>query len=301
VLLLITGACGYLAFAHWEDATEIVRESLKEARHRNELRAKAAAQLEDARAELTRGRFGEALQRIEDGIGLAREGGDGIREAEALLTRGLVRAEMGEWTPARADLDASASVYQIYGSEEGKARATLELAHLERDLGAFGRAEARYQEVPGEDAALGKAMLELLQGDLASAERGLESVRDSQSAGVARAQAALYLGILAFTRGDSEEAERSWSEAASGMDSHEIDLFRGYAALASGKAEESRRIFDACLRYFEEHGPEGAVLSAREGLEGRTDEGPLRTVFLGEPRSKRSEARRELLPRSAPR
>jgi tetratricopeptide (TPR) repeat protein len=301
LLLLITGACGYLAFAHWEDAEEILRENLEEARQRDKLRAKAAARLEEAREAHARGRFEEALRRIEDGMGLAREGGDGAREAEALLTRGLVRAEMGQWSSARADLEASASVYEIYGSEEGNARATLELAHLERDLGAFDRAEAFYHELTGPEAALGQALLDLLQGDLDSAERGLQSVRESPNAGEVRARAALYLGILAFSRGESEDAERLWSEAASGMDAHEVDLFRGYAALASGRVEESKRIFDASFRYFEEHGPASAALSAREGLEGRTDEDPLRTMLLGEARSKRSEARRERLPRSTPR
>jgi tetratricopeptide (TPR) repeat protein len=294
LLLVLLGGGGYLAFAHWKEAGEIVSENIERTRQRAELRAKTASRLEEAREDHARGRYDDALRGIEEAISLAREGGDGASEAEALLIRGLVRADRGEWSVARADLDASASVFGIYGSAEGKERATLELAHLERDLGAFDRAEAHYQELTGPDAALGKALLEFFRGDLESAERALESVRGGR--GEARARAALYLGILVFSRGDRENAERLWSEAAGGMDAREVDLFRGYAALASGRVEESKTLFDASLEYFEERGRAGSVLSAREGLEGRTDGSPLRTVFLGEPRTKRTDERRKRLP-----
>jgi hypothetical protein len=143
---------------------------------------------------------------------------------------------------------------------------------------------------------LGKALLDLMQDDLTSAESGFRAVYESGGTDEARARAALYLGILAFARGEAEDAERLWNEAREGCGSHEVDLFRGYAALASGKVEESRTSFEASARHFEELGRPSALTSAREGLAGRTAEGPLRTIFLGEPRTKRSDERRDRLP-----
>lgn len=227
LLLLVVGLGGYGAFAHWEDAEEVIRESREETKRREELQSKAAAGLAEAREDLSRARWDEASRRIEDSLALSRDGNDGAGEAEALLLRGILRAETGEWSKARADLDSAASVFEIYGVSEGNARALLERANLERDLGAFDRAEALYEELNGPDAAMGKALLDLMRDDVASAESGLRALYESGSASETRAKAALYLGILASARGETEDAERLWNEAREKCGAREVDRFLG--------------------------------------------------------------------------
>jgi tetratricopeptide (TPR) repeat protein len=297
-LILVAAAGGYGAFAHWDEAEEVFRESRNETKRREELRARSAIRLEEAREEIDRGRWEEAERQIEESLVLSRDGNDGAREAEALLLRGILRAETGEWSKARADLESAASVFEIYREPNGKAKALLERANLERDLGSFDRAEAFYQELHGSDAVLERALLDVMESDFASAERRFQSITDGTASVQSRARAALYRGILAYARGEHEAAELLWSEASEGLGSPEVDLYRGFAALGSGRLEESKVIFEASLHHFEGLGESGAVESAREGLEGRTDEGPLRTVFLGEPRTKRSIERRGRLPRA---
>ena len=227
LLLLVVGLGGYGAFAHWEDAEEVIRESREETKRREELQSKAAAGLSEAREDLSRARWDEASRRIEDSLALSRDGNDGAGEAEALLLRGILRAETGGWSKARADLDSAASVFEIYGVSEGNARALLERANLERDLGAFDRAEALYEELKGEDAALEKALLDLMRDDVASAESGLRALYESGSASETRAKAALYLGILASARGETEDAERLWNEAREKSGARDVDRFLG--------------------------------------------------------------------------
>jgi len=226
-LLLLLGLGGYGAFAYWEDAEEILRESREETKRREELQSKATARLAEAREDLGRARWDEAARRIEDSLALSREGSNGAGEAEALLLRGILQGETGEWSQARADLDSAASVFEIYGVPEGKARALLERANLERDLGAFDRAEAIYEELSGPDAAIEQALLDLMRNDVASAEAGLRAVYENGSASEVRAKAALYLGIVASARGEAEEAERLWNEAREKRGSLEVDLFLG--------------------------------------------------------------------------
>jgi len=226
-LLLLVGLGGYGALLYWDDAEAVIRESREDTKRREELISKAAARLSNAREEMARARWDEAARRIEDALALSREGSDGAGEAEALLLRGILRAETGEWSKARADLDSASSVFEIYGVPEGNARALLERANLERDLGAFDRAEALYEELEGPDAASEKALLDLMRGDAASAESGLRAIYESGSASEARARAALYLGILASARGEAEVAERLWNEAREKRGSAEVDLFLG--------------------------------------------------------------------------
>ena len=189
---------------------------------------------------MVRGRLDEAMRSVEEGIPLAREGGDGLQEAEALLIRGLVRGELGEWSVARADLESSASVFEIYGSADGKARALLELANLERDLGALDRAEAFYRELAGTDAALDMALLDLMRNDSASAERRLQPIHGNANPVEQRARASLYLGMVAASRGDREEAERLWHEARQGLSSHEVDRFLGEPATKRSSERRAR-------------------------------------------------------------
>ncbi len=239
-LVFVVVALGYGAFAHWEEAEEVLRESREETKRREELRSKAAARLAEAREDLSRSRWDDAARRIEDGLALSRDGSDGAGEAEALLLRGILRAEMGEWSKARADLDSAASVFEIYGVSGGKARALLERANLERDLGAFDRAEALYEELKGPDAALERALLDLMRDDVTSAESGLRLVYESASASETRAKAALYLGILASARGEAEDAERLWNEAREKRGSPEVDLFLGEPGTRRSEQRRSR-------------------------------------------------------------
>jgi serine/threonine protein kinase len=295
-LLLLAGLGGYGAVFYWDDAEAIIRENREETKRREELASQAARRLSDAREEMARDRWEEAARGIEESLALSREGGDGAGEAAALLLRGLLRAETGDWSQARADLDSAASVFEIYRIPGGRTKALLERASLERDLGAFDQARALYDSAEGPEAVLGEALLDLMQGNYEGAERGFRFLHETGEEKEDRSRGALYLGILAFARGDEAGAEKLWNGARDGCDPHEIDLFRGYAALASGRLEESKAIFEASARHFEEIGRPSALTSVREGLAGRTDEGPLRTIFLGEPRTKRSDERRERLP-----
>jgi tetratricopeptide (TPR) repeat protein len=222
LLVLFAGVGAYAAFAHWGEAERLLRESREEALRLEELHSKAALRLTDARGDVAGALWDEAARKIQDALALSREGDDGAGEAEALLLRGVLEAERGEWSKARSDLESAASVFEIYGDPEGKARALLERANLERDLGAFERAEALYKELPGGDAALEKALLDLMRGDVTSAETGIRAVYESGNA-----RGALYLGILASARGEAEEAERLWGEARKGMGPREVALFLG--------------------------------------------------------------------------
>jgi tetratricopeptide (TPR) repeat protein len=240
LMLLVAGLGGYGAFAHWEEAEEVLRQNRELAKLREELAAKAATRLTEAREGAARAHWDEAARRIEESLALSREGGDGAGEAEALLVRGILRAESGEWSKARADLDSAASVFEIYGVPEGKRRALLERANLERDLGAFERAEALYDELKGEDAALEKALLALMRNDAASAERGFRAAHESGNREEIRARAALYLGILASGRGEAEDAERLWNEARGKAGSGEVDRFLGEPGTKRSEERRSR-------------------------------------------------------------
>ncbi len=240
LLLLLVGLGGYGAFAHWEEAEEVIRESREQARFREEIAAKAGARLKEAREAGARARWDEAGRRIEESLALSREGGDGAGEAEALLLRGILRAETGEWSKARADLDSAASVFEIYGVSEGNRRALLERANLERDLGVYDRAEALYEGLTGEDAALERALLALMRNDAASAEGGFRSAYENGNAEEIRGRAALYLGVLASSRGEAEEAERLWTEARAISGSSEIDRFLGEPATKRSEERRSR-------------------------------------------------------------
>jgi tetratricopeptide (TPR) repeat protein len=128
-------------------------------------------------------------------------------------------------------------VFEIYSVPEGNRRALLESANLERDLGAFDRAGALYERLTGEDAALEKALLDLMRGDAAAESRFL-AAHESGSAEEIRARAALYLGILASSRGDAEDAERLWNEARAISGPGEIGWFPGEPG--SKRSEERR-------------------------------------------------------------
>jgi len=237
LLLLVVCLGGYAAFAHWGEAEKLIRESREETRHREELRSKAASRLADARGDYSRALWDEAARKIEDALALSRDGGDGAGEAEALLLRGMLEAEVGEWSKARADLDSASSVFDIYGVPEGKAKALLERANLERDLGVFDRAEALYRELHGPDAALEKALLDVMRGDAVSAEKSLRAVYESGNA-----RAALYLGVLASARGEGGEAERLWNEARKELGAREVALFLGEPPTARGNERRERLI-----------------------------------------------------------
>jgi serine/threonine-protein kinase len=240
VLLLLVGLGGYGALANWEEAEEVLRESREQAKLREELAAEAATRLTEAREAAARARWDEAVGRIEESLALSREGSDGEGEAEALLLRGLLRAENGEWSKARADLDSAASVFEIYGVAEGNRRALLESANLERDLGAFDRAEALYEGLKGEDAALERALLAWMRNDATSAEGVFRAAYERGNSEEIRARAALYLGILASSRGEAEQAERMWNEARGKARSGEVDRFLGEPGTKRSEERRSR-------------------------------------------------------------
>jgi tetratricopeptide (TPR) repeat protein len=258
--LLLAGLGGYAAYAHWEDAARLVRENREEAMRREGLRADAEGSRARAREALVRGLWDEASRDVEASLALSRDGSDGAGEAEALLLRGLLRADIGQWSEARADLESAAAVFEIYGVAEGRSRARAELASLERDLGELDRAEALYRGLDGPEAAIGNAMLDWVRGDALAAEGKLRTVHEG--GGMGKSKAALYLGLFAATRGEMDDAERLWRDAAEDAESQDVELLRGVAAIdVTGERVEK-----------------------------------LQAIFLGEPRTKRSDERAKRLP-----
>jgi len=240
--------------------------------------------LAEAKDLLARGHYDRSRALMEQALALSRDAKDGEGEAMALLWRGRLEAEQGEWSKARADLDASASVFAIYDHPDGRAGAIEELADLERDLGNFDLAATFYDSAePFVDVTFCRAMLALMQGDMESAERGFE-----------RSGETLYAGAVAFARGDAALAERRWS---SHPNSSELGLWRGYAALASGHTEDAHRLFGESAAAFRFRKHEPGLLAATEiDLESANDESVLQALFRAEPRTKRSEERRQRLP-----
>jgi tetratricopeptide (TPR) repeat protein len=227
---------------------------------REGLRADAEGSRARAREALVRGLWDEASRDVEASLALSRDGSDGAGEAEALLLRGLLRADIGQWSEARADLESAAAVFEIYGVAEGRSRARAELASLERDLGELDRAEALYRGLDGPEAAIGNAMLDWVRGDALAAEGKLRTVHEG--GGMGKSKAALYLGLFAATRGEMDDAERLWRDAAEDAESQDVELLRGVAAIdVTGERVEK-----------------------------------LQAIFLGEPRTKRSDERAKRLP-----
>lgn len=278
-----------------------VRETREDQARRAELSARASGRRDQGQELLFRGQWEKAAAAFEESLQLSREARDGDGEATSLLWRGKLAAEIGDWSNARADLESASSVYEIYEADSGRARAVVELAHLERDLGAFDRAAALYEQASqakdvGDAVACGRAVLALLRGDVTSAEAGFRAMVAGAAARPLRAEAAVYLGAIAWAGGDAAAAETWWNRARALTDPHEVDLYQGFAWLGDGRVEEAKKLFEASVSYFRSEGREPAVETALEGLSGTTAEGRLPTVFLGEPRTKRSEARRKLLP-----
>ncbi len=290
MFLLLAAALVVGAAYRWDDVSrflEPLRELQQEGDRREAVKSEAAAVLAEAKDLLARGHYDRSRAFIENALALSRDAKDGEGEAMALLWRGRLEAEQGAWSKARADLDASASVFAIYDHPEGRARAAEELADLERDLGNFDIAATLYDAAdPFVDATSCRAMLALMQGDLESAERGFESSGE-----------AVYAGAVAFARGDTALAEKRWS---SHPNSPELGLWRGYAALASGDTEEAEAETEA-HRLFPESAAAFRSLKHEPGLLAATEidvpeESVLQTLFRAEPRTARSEERRKRLP-----
>lgn len=284
--LVLAAALVAGAAFRWDDVSrflEPLREQRREGERREVVKTEAASALAEASDLLERGHFGRSRRFIEKALALSRDAEDGEGEATALLWRGRLEAEQGAWSKARADLDASASVFAIYDRPEGRAKAIEELADLERDLGNFDLAVTLYDTAePFVDPTSCRAMLALMQGDLESAERGFESSGET-----------LYAGAVAFARGDIELAYERWSSRPS---SPELALWRGYAALASGDTQEAeaRRFFDESAAAFRSLQHEPGLLAATEV--DVPEESVLQTLFRAEPRTARSEERRKRLP-----
>ncbi len=239
---------------------ESLRERRDEVERRDAVSVEGAAVLEEAQELLERGELERCAKLVDQALAAARDARDGHGEATALLWRGQLEAERGAWSKARADLEASASVYAIYDSPQGEASAVAALADLERDLGRFQIAATLYDRAdPTVDTTFGRALMKLMQGDVRAAEQGFEA-----------SSAWAYVGAVALARGDVQGAEKAWSRA---RPSSELERFRGFAAHAgsapAGPSEKSE---------------DGDVASV------------LQEMFRTEPATPRSEERRLRLP-----
>jgi tetratricopeptide (TPR) repeat protein len=245
MLLILAGLGAYGAYAYWDEAEARFRESRGEAMRREGLRSEAAARLREGKEAFLEGRFQDAGLHIHESLALSREGGNGSGEAEALLLRGLLAAEAGEWPTAFADLEAAASIFEIYEDAEGRERALLEQANLDRDRGDFEKADYTYRKLQSAASLVEGALLSCMRGDCPRAMEVLRAAHQTGAEG-ARGKAALYLGILASREGRREEAERFWREARQTLGSREVDLYLG-APRTERNAERSRRIGELSL------------------------------------------------------
>lgn len=286
--------------ARFSEAETTLRESREEAARREAVSRRAAIRLDEGKESFSRGDWDRASAAFDEALHLSRDAQDGDGEATALLWRGKLEGERGEWSKARADFESAAGVFEIYGSASGAAWAIVERADLERDLGLFDQADALYAAAEREasvrwDVVSGRALLGLMRGEFSRAEKGFRAVLTGSPSGGARAQAASILAALEFARGKSEAAEELWRLAEESAGAPGVDLFRGYAALAAGKIDESRSRFEVSAETFRSRGDAPALASALDGLEGRAEESVLATIFLGERRTKRNDERRKRL------
>jgi tetratricopeptide (TPR) repeat protein len=274
-------------------AETTLRESREESARRENFARLAQDQLTAGGYAFDLGRFAEAREAFSEGLRLSREAANGRAEASALLWLGRLAAETGEWSEARSHLESSAGVFEIYGDDLGAAEALGERAGLERDLGAFESAGALYDaaERKGLDVSVGRSLLALMKEDVSAAEAGLRAAAEREDE-----EAILYLAAIELSRGREEEAQRLWA----GASPEEAALFRGYAALALGRVAESRPLFEKAAAFYREREDRARLAAALDGLSGRTDEGTLRTIFLAERRTVRSDERRKRLPAAIP-
>jgi serine/threonine protein kinase len=119
--IIVAGA----AFS-WDDVSrflELLREQQREGERREVVKTEASSLLAEASDLLERGHFDHSRTFTEKALALSRDAKDGEGEATALLELGRLEAERGAWSKARADLEASASVFAIYDHAEGRATA----------------------------------------------------------------------------------------------------------------------------------------------------------------------------------
>jgi tetratricopeptide (TPR) repeat protein len=304
VVALLVASIAVAVWIRWQAVSDFVwarvssaeatlRESREEASRREGLARLAEDELASGEESFDLGHWENAFEAFAEALRLSREAENGGSEARALLWLGKLAAETGDWSKARADLESSAAVFEIYGDARGAAEALGERADLERDLGAFENASALYRAAKekGLDASLGRSLLALMQEDLSGAEAGLRAAVANGSE-----RAMLYLGSVELARGRVEEAERLWAHASP----REVALFKGYAALACGRVQESKTTFEEAEASYRERDDRARLASALDGLSGRTDEGTLRTILLAERRTARNDERRKRLPAAIP-
>ena len=140
---------------------------------------------------------------------------DGRHGVPIRLEYGLVLQRLGDFRSARA---AYARVL-AQGRETRAARiARLNLAKLEADSGAPGRARAAYDallaEDPGDrDARRGRAVLALRLGRAGAAEADLTWLLHAAPGAAGRAEVLAYRAMAQLLRGLPEEAEADAAEA----------------------------------------------------------------------------------------
>jgi len=285
--ILVAAVAGGAAY-RWQDLIRVVepfQELQRESERRSLASAHASENLEQARDLLERGHFEEADHAVERALSLSRGAKDGKGEAAALLVRGSIAAERGEWSRARADMEAAAAIFDIYDAPMGEAQSFSARAALERDLGEVELAVSLYDRSDGViDNTLGRAFLALVMQDLSSAEYAF-----------VEAEAWNYAGALAQARGVHDLAEAHWKKSADSR------LWRAYSLLAAGKLDRARAIFDDAAREYRALDHRLKLRAAVEGLEmceapERERESSVRWLFRAEARSVRNEARRARLP-----
>jgi tetratricopeptide (TPR) repeat protein len=304
VLALLAASIAVALWIRWQAVSDFVsarvtsaeatlRESREESARRENFAHLAQDHLAAGASLFEHGRFEEAGEAFAEGLRLSREAANGKAEATALLWLGRLAAETGDWSEARSHLESSAGVFEIYADVLGAAEALGERADLERDLGAFESAAALYDvaEKKGLDVSVGRSLLALMQEDVSTAEAGLRAAAEREDE-----EALLYLASIELALGREEQAQRLWA----GASPEEAALFRGYAALALGRVAESKDRFEEAAALCRDSDDRARLASALEGLTGRTDEGTLRTIFLAERRTARSDERRRRLPVAIP-
>lgn len=231
---------------------------------------------------LARARFGAdlleaALVALVEALPLARALGDTAREARVLHTFGAVRQSLGRRTEAQADLEAALRLARQLGHRELEAHAEGSLGVLMLDEGRLEAARARLRHAALLAAETGQTRtrevlssyvaLSLLEaGELVEAEQwlgyALSSAQRTHNV-LHSANHSALLGAVAASRGQLEQAERSFAEAELGLRGlspwaevarvhrGHLHLARARRARAEGQVvvrEQELTLAEGCLR-----------------------------------------------------
>jgi tetratricopeptide (TPR) repeat protein len=183
-----------------------------------------------AQAWMQRAQFAaaEAKKLLDEAAAVARRHGLGETLADVLMTRAVVKQELGNLSGARRDLDAATPLV----SEDRATELTFQSAVLHQNIGHLGPAEAAYQKVLADPATSARLRV--------AAANNLALIESQQG----RHAAALRL---------LEDAGRIAPEVGPQPVATVLET-RAWVTVHAGRLSEGIRLFDEAARAFEAAG-----------------------------------------------